>query len=76
MVSAISQDYFSHFQSKIPFSFLSILFPAAVNMIFSFTNGADWDGPYRIQFQVPRAWRNKPMDFFNEVYALKHSNSI
>ncbi|CAN1330986.1 hypothetical protein LINPERPRIM_LOCUS35168 [Linum perenne] len=39
---------------------------AAVNLIFSFTNGVDWDGPYRLQFQVPKAWRNKPIEFFNE----------
>ncbi|CAN1330984.1 Protein POST-ILLUMINATION CHLOROPHYLL FLUORESCENCE INCREASE, chloroplastic [Linum perenne] len=38
----------------------------AVNLIFSFTNGVDWDGPYRLQFQVPKAWRNKPIEFFNE----------
>lgn len=38
----------------------------AVNLIFSFTNGEDWDGPYRLQFQVPKAWRNREMDFFNQ----------
>ncbi|KAK2974414.1 hypothetical protein RJ640_021270 [Escallonia rubra] len=38
----------------------------AINLIFSFTNGADWDGPYRLQFQVPKPWKNKPIDFFNE----------
>nr|DAD27203.1 TPA_asm: hypothetical protein HUJ06_028671 [Nelumbo nucifera] len=41
----------------------------AVNLIFSFTNGVEWDGPYRLQFQVPKAWRNKPIDFFNEGLA-------
>ncbi|KAJ7962849.1 Post-illumination chlorophyll fluorescence increase [Quillaja saponaria] len=41
----------------------------AVNLIFSFTNGVDWDGPYRLQFQVPNSWRNKPIDFFNEGLA-------
>ncbi|KAI3419030.1 uncharacterized protein J3R85_013552 [Psidium guajava] len=41
----------------------------AMNMIFSFTNGVDWDGPYRLQFQVPKAWRNKPIDFFNKGLA-------
>lgn len=40
---------------------------AAVNLIFSFTNGVDWDGPYKVQFEVPKAWRNKPVDFFNQV---------
>lgn len=38
----------------------------ALNLIFSFTNGAEWDGPYRLQFEVPKALRNKPIDFFNE----------
>ncbi|XP_010250158.1 PREDICTED: uncharacterized protein LOC104592472 [Nelumbo nucifera] len=41
----------------------------AVNLIFSFTNGVEWDGPYRLQFQVPKRWRNKPIDFFNEGLA-------
>ncbi|MQM04896.1 hypothetical protein Taro_037713 [Colocasia esculenta] len=39
----------------------------AVNLIFSFTNGVDWDGPYKLQFQVLRRWQNKPIEFFNEV---------
>lgn len=43
---------------------------AAVNLIFSFTNGIDWDGPYRLQFQVPKAWKNRPIEFFNEVIRL------
>ncbi|VVA39075.1 PREDICTED: Post-illumination chlorophyll fluorescence increase [Prunus dulcis] len=38
----------------------------ALNLIFSFTNGGDWDGPYRLQFQVPKALRNKPIEVFNE----------
>ncbi|GKF54296.1 hypothetical protein Tco_0161206, partial [Tanacetum coccineum] len=37
-----------------------------MNLIFSFTNGAEWDGPYRLQFQVPKAWRNREIDFFNQ----------
>ncbi|XP_062089869.1 protein POST-ILLUMINATION CHLOROPHYLL FLUORESCENCE INCREASE, chloroplastic [Humulus lupulus] len=41
----------------------------AMNLIFSFTNGVDWDGPYRLQFQVPKSWRNKPIEFFNEGLA-------
>ncbi|EOY25827.1 Post-illumination chlorophyll fluorescence increase isoform 5 [Theobroma cacao] len=38
----------------------------AVNLIFSFTNGANWDGPYRLQFQVPKAWQNRAIEFFNQ----------
>ncbi|XP_058074401.1 protein POST-ILLUMINATION CHLOROPHYLL FLUORESCENCE INCREASE, chloroplastic [Magnolia sinica] len=41
----------------------------AMNLIFSFTNGVDWDGPYKLQFQVPKMWRNKPLSFFNEGLA-------
>ncbi|XAR67778.1 hypothetical protein NMG60_11002675 [Bertholletia excelsa] len=41
----------------------------AVNLLFSFTNGVEWDGPYRLQFQVPKPWQNKPISFFNEGLA-------
>ncbi|XP_039128273.1 uncharacterized protein LOC120264526 [Dioscorea cayenensis subsp. rotundata] len=41
----------------------------AVNLIFSFTNGVDWDGPYKLQFEVPKRWRNKPISFFNKGLA-------
>ncbi|KAJ4718406.1 Post-illumination chlorophyll fluorescence increase [Melia azedarach] len=57
-------------QNDSPFYTIQICVPKhAVNLIFSFTNGVDWDGPYRIQFQVPRTWRNKPIDFFNQGLA-------
>lgn len=49
---------------------------SALNLIFSFTNGVDWDGPYRLQFQVPKQWRNKTIDFFNEVELDRFSESI
>lgn len=63
---------FSSFFNFWPYNFV---FPngltdynyAALNLIFSFTNGGDWDGPYRLQFQVPKALKNKPIEFFNEV---------
>uniref|UniRef100_A0A1D1Z7A0 Ribulose bisphosphate carboxylase/oxygenase activase, chloroplastic n=1 Tax=Anthurium amnicola TaxID=1678845 RepID=A0A1D1Z7A0_9ARAE len=29
----------------------------------------DWDGPYKLQFQVLKRWRNKPISFFNEGLA-------
>ncbi|XP_058004827.1 protein POST-ILLUMINATION CHLOROPHYLL FLUORESCENCE INCREASE, chloroplastic isoform X2 [Hevea brasiliensis] len=45
----------------------------AVNLICSFTNGVDWDGPYRLQFQVPKAWQNRPIEFFNEGLAQELS---
>jgi hypothetical protein len=40
---------------------------AAISLIFSFTNGAEWDGPYTLKFRVPKPWQNKPLSFFNEV---------
>lgn len=53
-----------------PFYTIQICVPKhAVNLIFSFTNGVDWDGPYRLQFQVHNGWRNKPIEFFNEGLA-------
>ncbi|TXG69360.1 hypothetical protein EZV62_004295 [Acer yangbiense] len=57
-------------QNDAPFYTIQICIPKhAVNLIFSFTNGVDWDGPYRLQFQVPKGWRNKPIDFFNKGLA-------
>ncbi|KAF5466764.1 hypothetical protein F2P56_016664 [Juglans regia] len=45
----------------------------ALSLIFSFTNGVDWDGPYKLQFQAPKSLRNKPIDFFNEALAAELS---
>ncbi|KAI3928691.1 hypothetical protein MKW98_024292, partial [Papaver atlanticum] len=28
-----------------------------------------WNGPYKLQFEGPKAWRNKPLAFFNEGLA-------
>uniref|UniRef100_A0A7N0TGQ1 PIFI-like Ig-like domain-containing protein n=1 Tax=Kalanchoe fedtschenkoi TaxID=63787 RepID=A0A7N0TGQ1_KALFE len=41
----------------------------AVHLIFSFTNGTDWDGPYKLQFQPMKALQNKPIEFFNQGLA-------
>ncbi|CAM8882872.1 unnamed protein product [Rhodiola kirilowii] len=41
----------------------------ALNLIFSFTNGTDWDGPYRLQFQPIKELQNKPIEFFNKGLA-------
>jgi hypothetical protein len=50
----------------------SNIFGVALSLIFSFTNGEDWDGPYRLQFQVPKPLKNKPIEFFNEVNFLTY----
>ncbi|KAG6426039.1 hypothetical protein SASPL_110253 [Salvia splendens] len=53
-----------------PYYTIQICIPKhASSLIFSFTNGVEWDGPYRLQFQVPKAWRNKPTEFFTEGLA-------
>ncbi|XP_017255403.1 protein POST-ILLUMINATION CHLOROPHYLL FLUORESCENCE INCREASE, chloroplastic [Daucus carota subsp. sativus] len=53
-----------------PFYTIQICIPKhAMNLIFSFTNGTEWDGPYRLKFEVPKKWKNKPVDFFNEGLA-------
>jgi hypothetical protein len=50
----------------------SNIFGVALSLIFSFTNGEDWDGLYRLQFQVPKPLKNKPIEFFNEVSLYLH----
>lgn len=61
-------------EADLPFFTIKIRAPKhAVNLIFSFTNGVDWDGPYKLQFQVNKWWRNKPMEFFNEGLAAELS---
>lgn len=45
-----------------------------MTLVFSFTNGSEWDGAYTLKFKVPKPWLNKPLSFFNEVIRfLKHS---
>ncbi|CAM6107817.1 unnamed protein product [Calypogeia fissa] len=38
----------------------------ATSLEFSFTDGGNWDGPYKIEFVVPEKWKNMPVEFFNE----------
>ena len=38
-----------------------------MTLVFSFTNGREWDGDYTLKFKVPKPWLNKPLSFFNEV---------
>ncbi|KAJ1695030.1 hypothetical protein LUZ63_011728 [Rhynchospora breviuscula] len=57
-----------------PYFTIKICVPRhAVNLIFSFTNGKEWDGPYKLQFQVLKMWRNQPISFFNEGLAQELS---
>ena len=41
----------------------------AMTLVFSFTNGSEWDGAYTLKFKVPKPWLNKPLSFFNEGLA-------
>ncbi|KAK1259262.1 hypothetical protein QJS04_geneDACA005642 [Acorus gramineus] len=57
-------------KADLPLFTIKICIPKhAANLIFSFTNGVDWDGQYKLQFQVPNRWKNKPISFFNEGLA-------
>lgn len=57
-----------------PFYTIKINVPAhALTLEFSFTDGKEWDGPYKMKFEVPQKWRNKPADFFNEGLAKELS---
>ncbi|KAL7099702.1 hypothetical protein ACP275_09G101300 [Erythranthe tilingii] len=61
-------------KADLPIYTIQICIPKhALSLIFSFTNGTDWDGPYRLQFQVPKAWRNRPTEFFTEGLAAELS---
>ncbi|GBG59352.1 hypothetical protein CBR_g38381 [Chara braunii] len=46
----------------------------ALSLEFSFTDGKEWDGPYKIQMVVPQQWRNKPAAFFNAGLAEEMSH--
>lgn len=61
-------------EADLPIYSIKIRAPKyAVSLIFSFTNGVDWDGPYKLQFRVKNAWRNKLMSFFDEGLAKELS---
>ncbi|EFJ11008.1 hypothetical protein SELMODRAFT_127024 [Selaginella moellendorffii] len=44
-----------------------------LSLEFSFTNGKDWDGPYKLNVAVPPKFRNKPSSFFSEGLAAELS---
>ncbi|KAL6599584.1 hypothetical protein ACP70R_045721 [Stipagrostis hirtigluma subsp. patula] len=55
-----------------PFYTIRIRVPQhAMSVVFSFTNGTEWDGPYTLKFRVPKRWQNKPQSFFNEGLAAE-----
>ncbi|XWS20436.1 hypothetical protein CRYUN_Cryun31cG0101100 [Craigia yunnanensis] len=55
--------------SLLPLLRMGRLLTNTVNLIFSFTNGVDWGAPCRLQFQVPKAWQNRAIEFFNQGLA-------
>ncbi|KAL3694246.1 hypothetical protein R1sor_007897 [Riccia sorocarpa] len=53
-----------------PFYIIKINVPEyALTLEFSFTDGLEWDGPYKLKFEVPDKWKNQPISFFNEGLA-------
>jgi hypothetical protein len=36
---------------------------------FSFTDGTNWDGPYKITMEIPPKLKGLPQRFFDEVYS-------
>jgi hypothetical protein len=53
-----------------PFYTIKINVPFhAVSLEFSFTDGSNWDGPYKLKFEIPGKWWNMPISFFNEGLA-------
>lgn len=45
----------------------------ALTLEFSFTDGKQWDGPYKLKFVIPEKWRNKPTSFFSKGIAKELS---
>eukprot|EP00270_Netrium_digitus_P009512 TRINITY_DN288_c0_g1_i2.p1 TRINITY_DN288_c0_g1~~TRINITY_DN288_c0_g1_i2.p1 ORF type:complete len:296 (-),score=68.72 TRINITY_DN288_c0_g1_i2:313-1179(-) len=41
----------------------------ATNIQFSFTNGTEWNGPYRLNLQIPDKWKGQSVEFFNRSLA-------
>ncbi|KAG6549043.1 hypothetical protein Mapa_009486 [Marchantia paleacea] len=61
-----------------PFYVIKINVPEhALSLEFSFTDGAKWDGPYKLNFVIPAKWKNEPVSFFNEglARALAHEGA-
>lgn len=57
-----------------PFFTIKINVPLhALTLEFSFTDGKEWDGPYKLKFEIPKKWKNKPSVFFNEGLAKELS---
>eukprot|EP00249_Psilotum_nudum_P027393 c35001_g1_i1 orf=312-1181(-) len=57
-----------------PFYIIKINVPVhALTLEFSFTDGKNWDGPYKLKLEVPAKWRNMPVKFFNEGLAAELS---
>lgn len=57
-----------------PFFTIKINVPVhALTLEFSFTDGKEWDGPYKMKFQIPKRMRNKPLEFYNEGLAKELS---
>ena len=40
---------------------------AALTLEFSFTDGKNWDGPYKLIMEIPEKLKGLPRSFFDEV---------
>lgn len=45
---------------------------AALTLEFSFTDGQNWDGPYKLTMEVPSKLKGLPQSYFNEVNSQEH----
>jgi hypothetical protein len=40
---------------------------AATSLEFSFTDGVNWDGPYKLFMEIPEKLKGLPQSYFNAV---------
>ena len=45
---------------------------AALTLEFSFTDGQNWDGPYKLAMELPEKLKGLPQSYFDEVNSCWH----
>jgi hypothetical protein len=43
---------------------------------FSFTDGVNWDGPYKLMMEVPEKLKGLPQSYFNEVSVSVRESTV
>ncbi|KAH7445058.1 hypothetical protein KP509_02G104100 [Ceratopteris richardii] len=62
--------------SCAPFYSIRINVPLhAMALLFTFTDGKNWDGPYKLKFEIPKGFQGKPLEFFSEGIAKELSEA-